>query len=153
MNLEDIKTLSDVSKEYDIPVITLKKRLELESYNMIESIDYKKLGARMPTLLSPSGVKKIIKNHRNKGGNIMKLTNLINEIMENLNFNELEKREIENGCDFKGTLDHYRSIVKDSIKEKSEYFTEEEFNISDTSIKDIIKEIQERIDNDYSCEE
>ena len=49
----------------------------------------------------------------------MKLINLINEIMGDLNFNELEKREIENGCDFKGTLDHYRSIVKDSIKEMS----------------------------------
>lgn len=153
MNLEDIKTLSDVSKEYDIPVITLKKRLELESYNMIESIDYKKLGARMPTLLSPSGVKKIIKNHRNKGGNIMKLSDLINEIMKKLNFSELERREVENGCDFGSTLKHYRNVVKDSIKEKSEYFTEEEFNISDTSIKDIIKDIQERIDNDYSCEE
>lgn len=82
----------------------------------------------------------------------MKLKNLINEIMESLNFNELERREVENGSDFKGTLDHYRSIVKDSIKEKSEYFTEEEFDISDTSIKDIIKEIQEKIDNDYSCE-
>lgn len=64
MDLKDIKTLSDVSKEYDIPVITLKKRLELESYNMIEGVDYKKLGARMPTLLSPSGVNKIVQNHR-----------------------------------------------------------------------------------------
>lgn len=83
----------------------------------------------------------------------MKLSDLIDEIMNKLNFNELERREVENGSDFKGTLDHYRSIVKDSIKEKSEYFTEEEFDISDTSIKDIIKEIQEKIDNDYSCEE
>ena len=83
----------------------------------------------------------------------MKLSDLIDEIMGDLNFNELEIRENNAGCDFKGTLDHYRSIVKDSIKEKSEYFTEEEFDISDTSIKDIIKEIQEKIDNDYSCEE
>ena len=29
----------------------------------------------------------------------------------------------------------------------------EEFDITDESIKDIVKEIQERIDNDYSCEE
>ena len=82
----------------------------------------------------------------------MKLKDLINEIMGELNFSELERREVENGCDFNSTLEHYRSVVKDSIKEKSEYFNEEEFDISDTSIKDIIEEIQEKIDNDYSCE-
>ena len=84
----------------------------------------------------------------------MKLSDLINEIMGNLNFNELEIRENNAGCDFKGTLDHYRSMIKDSVKENAKYFNEEEeFDISDTSIKDIIKETQERIDNDYSCEE
>ena len=85
----------------------------------------------------------------------MKLSDLINEIMGNLNFNELEIRENNAGCDFKGTLDHYRNMIKDSVKENAEYFNEEgeEFDISDTSIKDIIKETQERIDNDYSCEE
>ena len=84
----------------------------------------------------------------------MKLSDLINEIMGELNFSELERREVENGYDFKGTLEHYRSVVKDSVKENAEYFNEEgeEFDISDTSIKDIIEEIQERIDNDYSCE-
>lgn len=82
----------------------------------------------------------------------MKLSDLINEIMGELNFSELERREVENGCDFKGTLEHYRSVVKDSIKEKSEYFNEEEFDITEESIKNITKEIQERIDNDYSCE-
>ena len=84
----------------------------------------------------------------------MKLKDLINEIMESLNFNELEIRENNAGCDFKGTLDHYRNMIKDSVKENAEYFNEEgeEFDISDTSIKDIIEEIQERIDNDYSCE-
>ena len=84
----------------------------------------------------------------------MKLSDLINEIMGELNFSELERREVENGYDFKGTLEHYRSVVKDSVKENAEYFNEEgeEFDISDTSIKDIIKETQEKIDNDYSCE-
>lgn len=82
----------------------------------------------------------------------MKLKDLINEIMESLNFNELEKREVENGCDFKGTLEYYRNAIKDSIKEKSEYFNEEEFYISDKTVKNIVEEIQERIDNDYSCE-
>ena len=84
----------------------------------------------------------------------MKLSNLIDNIMNKLNFNELEIRENNAGCDFKGTLDHYRNMIKDSVKENAEYFNEEgeEFDISDTSIKDIIEEIQERIDNDYSCE-
>ena len=85
----------------------------------------------------------------------MKFNELIDNIMNKLNFNELEIRENNAGCDFKGTLDHYRNMIKDSVKENAEYFNEEgeEFDISDTSIKDIIKEIQERIDNDYSCEE
>ena len=83
----------------------------------------------------------------------MKLSNLIDNIMNKLNFNELEIRENNAGCDFKGTLDHYRNMIKDSVKEKSEYFNEEEFDITDESIKDIVEEIQRRIDNDYSCEE
>ena len=84
----------------------------------------------------------------------MKFNELIDNIMNKLNFNELEIRENNAGCDFKGTLDHYRNMIKDSVKENAEYFNEEgeEFDISDTSIKDIIEEIQERIDNDYSCE-
>ena len=82
----------------------------------------------------------------------MKLRELIDNIMEKLNFNELERREVENGCDFDSTLEHYRSVVKDSIKESAEYFNEEEFYISDKTVKNIIKEIQEKIDNDYSCE-
>ena len=84
----------------------------------------------------------------------MKFNELIDNIMNKLNFNELEIRENNAGCDFKGTLDHYRNMIKDSVKENAEYFNEEgeEFDIRDTSIKDIIEEIQERIDNDYSCE-
>lgn len=82
----------------------------------------------------------------------MKLSDLINEIMGGLNFSELERREVENGYDFKGTLEHYRSVVKDSVKENAEYFNEDEFDITDESIKNITKKIQERIDNDYSCE-
>ena len=84
----------------------------------------------------------------------MNFNELIDNIMNKLNFNELEIRENNAGCDFKGTLDHYRNMIKDSVKENAEYFNEEgeEFDISDTSIKDIIEEIQERIDNDYSCE-
>ena len=83
----------------------------------------------------------------------MKLKDLIDNIMNKLNFNELEIRENNAGCDFKGTLDHYRNMIKDSIKESASYFNEEEFDITDEAIKDIVEEIQERIDNDYSCEE
>ena len=82
----------------------------------------------------------------------MKLSDLINKIMEELNFSELERREVENGCDFDSTLEYYRGAVKDSIKEKSEYFNEEEFYISDKTVKNIVEEIQKKIDNDYSCE-
>lgn len=82
----------------------------------------------------------------------MKLSDLIDNIMNKLNFNELEIRENNAGCDFKGTLDHYRNMIKDSIKESVSYFNEEEFDITDESIKNITKKIQERIDNDYSCE-
>ena len=82
----------------------------------------------------------------------MKLSDLINKIMGELNFSELERREVENGCDFDSTLVYYRGAVKDSIKEKSEYFYEEECYISDKTVKNIVEEIQKKIDNDYSCE-
>lgn len=62
MKLKDIKTLQEVSREYNIPYPTLQTRLKLESYGLIEGIDYKKLGQRMPTLLSLSGIEKIIKS-------------------------------------------------------------------------------------------
>lgn len=61
MKLSDIKTLKQISEEYNIPVVTLKKRIKLKSFNMIENEDYKSLGERQATLLSPTGVQKIIK--------------------------------------------------------------------------------------------
>lgn len=61
MKLSDIKTLQEVSREYNIPFPTLQTRLTLESFNMIEGVDYRKLGKRLPTLLSPTGIEKIIK--------------------------------------------------------------------------------------------
>lgn len=60
MKLSDIKTLQEVARENGISVRTLQDRLSLKSLNMIEGEDYKKLGLRLPTLLSPSGVKKIL---------------------------------------------------------------------------------------------
>ncbi|MGE5628397.1 MAG: hypothetical protein ACM3X7_09800 [Solirubrobacterales bacterium] len=62
MKLSDIKTLAEISEEYNIPVSTLKLRLTLKGFDLIEGEDYKKLGPRMPTLLSPEGVKKITKS-------------------------------------------------------------------------------------------
>ena len=64
MNLNDIKTLQEVSREYNIPFPTLQTRLTSKSLNMIEGEDYKKLGKRLPTLLSPGGIEKITKNYK-----------------------------------------------------------------------------------------
>lgn len=61
MKLNDIKTLQEVARETGIPVRTLQDRLSLKSLNMIEGEDYRKLGVRLPTLLSPQGIEKIIK--------------------------------------------------------------------------------------------
>lgn len=56
MNIKDIKTLSEISEEYNIPVKTLQSRLK----NLDEGIDYKRLGKRQPTILSPNGIRKLI---------------------------------------------------------------------------------------------
>lgn len=61
MNLNDIKTLQEVAREYNIPFPTLQTRLKSEKLGLIEGIDYKRLGMRLPTLLSPSGIAKITK--------------------------------------------------------------------------------------------
>lgn len=55
MKLSEIKTLQEVAAENNISVKTLQGRLILKSLAMIEGEDYKKLGERMPTLLSPRG--------------------------------------------------------------------------------------------------
>lgn len=62
LTLESVTTLQEVSREYNIPPTTLRTRIELKNFDMIEGEDYKKLGERMPTLLSPSGVKKITRD-------------------------------------------------------------------------------------------
>lgn len=61
MKLSDIKTLKEISDEYGILVSTLKKRLKYPSFNMIEDEDYKSLGERQATILSPTGIEKITK--------------------------------------------------------------------------------------------
>jgi len=55
LTLKDIKTLKEVSTEYDIPIQTLHSRLK----NLIEGEDYKLLGKRQATILSKEGVLKI----------------------------------------------------------------------------------------------
>ena len=59
MKLKDVKTLNEVAIENSISRQTLLSRVE--SLDLIEGEDIKKLGRRMPILLSPSGVKKILK--------------------------------------------------------------------------------------------
>jgi len=61
MKFSEIKTIKEVSIEYKIPVATLKSRMYLKSFNMIENEDYKKMGERQGILLSPKGVAKITK--------------------------------------------------------------------------------------------
>jgi len=61
MKLSDVKTLQDVSREYNIPFSTLQTRLKNKKLGLIEGNDYKLLGKRLPTLLTPTGIEKIIK--------------------------------------------------------------------------------------------
>ena len=58
--VDKLKTIKDISKEYGIPVVTLKKRFEYKSYNLIKDKDYYEFGNNNPKLLAPDGVKKII---------------------------------------------------------------------------------------------
>lgn len=60
MKLSDIKTLQEVAREYNISFHTLQTRLESKALNLVEGDDYKKLGQRLPTLLSPEGIKKML---------------------------------------------------------------------------------------------
>ena len=62
MKIKDIRTLSEVSIQYNISIKTLQSRLK----NLDEDVDYRKLGKRQPTILSPTGIEKIIKNINGK---------------------------------------------------------------------------------------
>jgi len=61
MKLKDIKTLTEVAKESGKDRTTLFYRLTLPGFDMVEGEDYRRLGPRLPVLLSPEGVKKILK--------------------------------------------------------------------------------------------
>ncbi|MBU3173342.1 hypothetical protein [Clostridium estertheticum] len=56
MKLSDIQTLTEVSEQYEIPLKTLQSRLN----RLEEGTEYKRLGKRQATLLSPQGIKKIV---------------------------------------------------------------------------------------------
>ena len=63
MQISEIKTLQDVAREYSIPFPTLQSRLK----HLQEGIDYKRLGQRQSTILSPQGIKKIVKGGSKNG--------------------------------------------------------------------------------------
>jgi hypothetical protein len=56
VQLRDLQKLTDVAKIYDVDRRLLDYRLKF----LDENIDYKKLGNRQPTILTPSGVEKIL---------------------------------------------------------------------------------------------
>lgn len=63
MKLSDIKTLTEVSEQYEIPLKTLQSRLK----HLKEGIEYKGLGKRQATILSPKGIEKIVQKPIKKG--------------------------------------------------------------------------------------
>lgn len=60
MTINDVKTLQEVARENNIKFSTLQSRLKY----LDEGVDYRKLGKRMPTLLWPSGITKILEERR-----------------------------------------------------------------------------------------
>jgi len=60
MQLKDIKTVHEVASENNISRQTLLSRIE--SLELKEGVEIRKLGRRMPILLSPEGVRKILKS-------------------------------------------------------------------------------------------
>ena len=59
MQLKDIKTINEVAIENNVNRQTLLSRID--ALDLEEGVEIKKLGRRMPILLSPEGVKKILK--------------------------------------------------------------------------------------------
>lgn len=81
MKLSDIKTLQEVALEYEIPVPTLKTRLTLKSFNLINGEDYRRMGKGQGIILSPEGVKKIV-SEKEKYKKCRTCVNTINVSME-----------------------------------------------------------------------
>lgn len=61
MDIMEIKTLQEVAKENGIPFPTLQTRLSLKSFDLIEGVDYRRLGKRQPTIFTKKGAEKILK--------------------------------------------------------------------------------------------
>jgi len=59
MKLRDIKTVNEVAIENNISRQTLLSRID--TLDLVEGEDFKKLGRRMPILLSPQGIDKVLK--------------------------------------------------------------------------------------------
>lgn len=57
--ITEVKTLQEVSREYDISFNTLKTCLFSKSFNLIEGVDFRFIGKGQSIICSPSGVKKI----------------------------------------------------------------------------------------------
>jgi len=66
MKLLDIKTLQDVSLEYEISINTLKSRLKLTSFGLIEDVDFRRMGKGQNVLLTSLGIEKITKIKKGK---------------------------------------------------------------------------------------
>lgn len=86
-----------------------------------------------------------------KGRIKMTLNKTIENIMKEINFDELRTREYENGCDFNSTLKSYKDSIKSEIKERSEFWEDDEFSLLVEDEKAIIDYIQNLVDNDFSC--
>jgi hypothetical protein len=69
MEIKDIKTLKEVSEESGINVKTLMLRFNTAAgKEIIENVDYKKLGHRQPILLTPNAIK-ILTDKKSRGKN------------------------------------------------------------------------------------
>lgn len=54
--LKDLLTIPEIEKKYNISRQILHSRLK----HLTEGVDYRKLGIRMPIILTPDGVEKLI---------------------------------------------------------------------------------------------
>ena len=58
MNINEVLTLSEVAKKYNVSVQTLHSRLK----NLDEFVDYRRIsGTHQPIILTPTGIKKLVK--------------------------------------------------------------------------------------------
>jgi len=63
-------TLAHLAEETGYSVDTLRSRLDYKKFNMVEGMDYIRLGERQPILLSNAGVQKILQEPRLRLGKL-----------------------------------------------------------------------------------